>query len=111
MCVPILGLTATQGGLFLGSLGLGLASGLAQRSAARAAADQQYQSALITNESAERSLALQQEALADNLKETRASKAQESLAKTIQALQAKGRIRASEQAGLTVQLLLSLIHI
>ena len=49
MCVPILGLTATQGGLFLGSLGLGLASGLAQRSAARAAADQQYQSALITN--------------------------------------------------------------
>ena len=62
MCVPILGLTATQGGLFLGSLGLGLASGLAQRSAARAAADQQYQSALITNQSAERSLALQQEA-------------------------------------------------
>ena len=106
MCVPILGLTATQGGLFLGSLGLGLASGLAQRSAARAAADQQYQSALITNQSAERSLALQQEALADNLKETRASKAQERLAKTIQALQAQGRIRASEQAGLTVQLLL-----
>ena len=106
MCVPLLGLGATQGGLFLGSLGLGLASGLAQRNAARAAADQQYQSALITNESAERSLALQQEALADNLKETRASKAQESLSKTIQALQARGAIRASEQAGLTVQLLL-----
>ena len=106
MCVPILGLTATQGGLFLGSLGLGLASGLAQRSAARAAADQTYQSSVIANRSAEQAFAAQQEALADNLKETRASKAQESLAKTIQALQAKGRIRASEQAGLTVQLLL-----
>ena len=106
MCVPILGLTATQGGLFLGSLGLGLASGLAQRSAARAAADQQYQSALITNESAERSLALQQEALADNLKETRASSAQENLAKTIEGLQARGRTIASEQAGITVGYLL-----
>ena len=106
MCVPILGLTATQGGLFLGSLGLGLASGLAQRSAARAAADQTYQSSVIANRAAEQAFAAQQEALADNLKETRASKAQESLAKTIQALQAKGRIRASEQAGLTVQLLL-----
>ena len=38
--------------------------------------------------------------------ETAMKFAQESLAKTIQALQAKGRIRASEQAGLTVQLLL-----
>ena len=38
MCVPILGLTATQGGLFLGSLGLGLATGLSQRNAAIAAA-------------------------------------------------------------------------
>ena len=106
MCVAILGLTATQGGLFLGSLGLGLASGLAQRSAAQAAAEQTYQSALISNKSAEQSFANQQEAIAAELRETRASKAQEKLAKTIQGLQAKGRIRASEQAGLTVQLLL-----
>ena len=106
MCVAILGLTATQGGLFLGSLGLGLASGLAQRSAAQAAAEQTYESALIANKSAEQSFANQQEATAAELRETRASKAQEKLAKTIQALQAKGRIRASEQAGLTVQLLL-----
>jgi len=111
MCVfaggaGLLGLGSAASNLFVGSLALSAATGIAQRNAARAAADQTYQSALITNESAERSLALQQEALADNLKETRASKAQESLAKTIQALQAKGRIRASEQAGLTVQLLL-----
>ena len=106
MCVPILGLTATQGGLFLGSLGLGLATGLSQRSAAIAAADRTYQSALIANRSLEQSSARQQEATAAQLKETRASQAQEKLAKTIEGLQAKGRIRASEQAGLTVQMLL-----
>ena len=106
MCVAGLGLGAKAGGLFLGSLGLNLATGLAQRSAAQAAAEQTYQSALISNKSAEQSFANQQEAIAAELRETRASKAQEKLAKTIQGLQAKGRIRANEQAGLTVQLLL-----
>ena len=106
MCVAVLGLGKTAGGLFLGSLGLNLATGLAQRSAAQAAAEQTYQSALISNKSAEQSFANQQEAIAAELRETRASKAQEKLAKTIQGLQAKGRIRANEQAGLTVQLLL-----
>ena len=106
MCVAVLGLGKTAGGLFLGSLGLNLATGLAQRSAAQSAAEQTYQSALIANKSAEQSFANQQEATAAELRETRASKAQEKLAKTIQGLQAKGRIRANEQAGLTVQLLL-----
>ena len=50
--------------------------------------------------------AAKQEALADNLKETRASSAQENLAKTIEGLQARGRTIASEQAGLTGGLLL-----
>ena len=106
MCVAVLGLGAKAGGLFLGSLGLGLATGLAQMSAAQSAADQTYRSTLITNESLERSSALQQEALAVELKETRASKAQEKLAKTIQGLEAKGRIKAGEQTGITTQLLL-----
>jgi len=106
MCVPVLGLGAVQSGLFLGSLGLGLASGIAQRNAARAAADQQYQSALIQNRSAEQAFANQQEALAAQLKETRANAAEDKFAKTIETLQAQGRIRASEQAGLTVQMLL-----
>ena len=106
MCVAVLGVGKAAGGLFLGSLGLNLATGLAQRSAAQAAAEQTYQSALISNKSAEQSFANQQEAIAAELRETRASKAQEKLAKTIQGLQAKGRIRANEQAGLTVQLLL-----
>ena len=115
MCLPAIGTALTGGaltagsgaGLFAASLGLNLASGLAQRSAAQAAADQTYQSALIANRSAEQAFTAQQEAIAAQLKETRASKAQEKLAKTIQALQAKGAIRASERAGLSVNLLLA----
>ena len=102
--LPALG--AGVGPLFAASLGLNLATGLAQRSAAQSAAEQTYQSALIANDSLERSSTLQQEALGAELKETRASKAQEKLAKTIQALEAQGRIKASEQSGLTTQLLL-----
>ena len=87
------------------SIAVNLASGLAMRSAAQQAAEQTYQSALRSNQSAEHSFALQQEATAAQLRETRASSAQEKLAKTIQGLQARGRIRASERAGLTVRLL------
>ena len=87
------------------SIAVNLASGLAMRSAAQQAAEQTYQSALRSNQSAEQSFALQQEATAAQLRETRASSAQEKLAKTIQGLQARGRIRASERAGLTVRLL------
>ena len=115
MCLPAIGTALTGGaltagsgaGLFAASLGLNLATGLAGRAAAQAAADQQYQSALIANRSAEQSFTAQQEAIAAQLKETRASRAQEKLAKTIQALQAKGAIRASERAGLSVNLLLA----
>ena len=111
MCVgafpAIGGLAAgTQSALFAASLGLNLASGLAQRSAAQSAANQQYQSALIAQRSAEESFARQQEALGAQLKETRASSAQEKLAATIRGLQTQGTIRASERAGLTVGLLL-----
>ena len=106
MCVAGLGLGAKAGGLFLGSLGLNLATGLAQRSAAQAAAEQTYQSSLIANRSAEQAFAAQQEALGTQLKESRASKAQEKQAATIRGLQAKGAIQASGRAGLTIDLLL-----
>ena len=88
MCVAVLGLGAkrwTVSWIF----GCNLATGLAQRSAAQAATEQTYQSALISNKSAEQSFANQQEAA--GVRETRASKAQEKLAKTIQGLQAKGQ--------------------
>ena len=115
MCLPAIGTALTGGaltagsgaGLFAASLGLGLASNLAQRSAAQAAANQTYQASLIANRSAEQAFTAQQEATAARLKETRASAAQEKLAKTIQSLQAKGRIRASERAGLSINLLLA----
>ena len=108
MCVaPIFSALGSAGPLFAASLGLNLVSGLAQRSAAQAAAEQTYQSSLIANRSAEQSFAAQQAATADQLKETRKSSAQEALAKTIQGLQARGAIRATERAGLTVNLLLA----
>ena len=108
MCVAALpALGPGVGGLFLGSLGLNLVSGLAQRSAKQAAARRAYQAALIGNRSAEQAFARNQEALGAQLKETEASKAQEKLARTIQALQARGSLRATERAGLTVNLLLA----
>ncbi len=111
MCVAafpaIGGLGSAASGLFAASLGLNLVSGLAQRSAAQAAADQTYQSSLIANRSAEQAFAAQQEGLAAQLKETRASQAQEKQAATIRGLQAKGAIKASGRAGLTVDLLLA----
>jgi len=94
MCVAALpALGPGVGGLFAASLGLNLASGLAQRSAAQAAANQTYQSSLIANRSAEQAFAAQQEALAAQLKESSASKAQERMAISLRSLQAKGNIK------------------
>ena len=107
MCVAALPpLASGVGGLFAASLGLNLFSGLAERSAKQAAARRAYQAALIGNRSAEQAFARQQEALGAQLKETEASKAQEKLAASLRGLQAQGRLRASERAGLTVGLLL-----
>jgi len=111
MCVaafPAIGGLAAgaQSALFAAGLGLNLATGLAQRSAAQAAANQTYQSSLIANRSAEQAFAAQQEALAAQLKESRASKAQDKQAATIRGLQARGAVKASGRAGLTVDLLL-----
>ena len=100
-----LGAGATSG-LFALSLGLNAATALAQRSAAQAAANQTYRASVIANRSAEQAFAAQQEALAAQLRESRASKAQEKQAATIRGLQAKGAIKASGRAGLTVDLLL-----
>tara|TARA_E500000305_G_scaffold84416_2_gene70359 strand:- start:2062 stop:2631 length:570 start_codon:yes stop_codon:yes gene_type:complete len=111
MCLPaaagagLFGL-GSAGPLFAASLGLNLVTGLAGRSAAQASANRVYESSLIANRSAEQALAAQQEATAAQLKETQASSAQSKLAKTIKGLEARGAIRANEQAGLTVQMLL-----
>ena len=80
------------------SVAVSLASGLAMRSAAIQNANNTYNAALRSNQSLEQSFIAQQEATAAQLKETRKSSAQENLAKTIQGLQVRGRIRASERA-------------
>ena len=97
----------TVAGMVAGSVGLNLFSGLAMRNAAKEQARQTYQMALQANKSAEESFGNQQSALGLRQRENQASSAQEKLAKTIRGLQARGAIKASERAGLTVNLLLA----
>jgi len=111
MCPPVIGavtgaLGQQVGGLFLGSLGLNAVTALAGRSAAQAAARGVFDESLRASESADKSLSRQAEAAGQSIFEQRASSAQEKLAKTIQGLQARGALRASERSGLTVGLLL-----
>ena len=111
MCVAAIpaigGLAAgSQSGLFLASLGIQGARMLQQNRAARQAANYQYEAARRQALSAERAFAQQQEGLAANLKETRAAKAQERLAATVQGQQARGAIAATEGlSGRTASLL------
>ena len=111
MCVAAIpaigGLAAgSQSGLFLASLGIQGARMLQQNRAARQAANYQYEAARRSALSAERAFAQQQEGLAANLKETRAAKAQERLAATVQGQQARGAIAATEGlSGRTASLL------
>ena len=67
-----------------------------QNRRAKQMANYQYQAAARSAQSAERAFAQQQEGLASNLKETRAAKAQERLAATVQGQQARGAIAATE---------------
>ena len=107
MCVAALPALGSQvGTLFGASLGINLASNLIGRSAAQQQAAQVAQQSQIAARSAEQSFANQQAALGQRLSEQRASSAQEKLAATIKGLQARGALRASERAGLTVGLLL-----
>tara|TARA_R100000734_G_scaffold19110_1_gene18175 strand:- start:1186 stop:1761 length:576 start_codon:yes stop_codon:yes gene_type:complete len=102
----LFGLGASASNLFLASLGLTAASGLAQRSAAKSTANQTFQSSLIANQSAEDSKRLQQQALSEQKSETEKASAQDIFAKNIESLIASRKIVASERAGTTVGLLL-----
>ena len=107
MCVaPIFSALGSAGPLFAASLGINLISGLAQRSAAQAAANQTFQSSLIANQSAEDAKRSQQQALSEQKSETEKASAQDIFAKNIQSLIASRKIVASERAGTTVGLLL-----
>ena len=87
-------------------LGLTVANSFVQRAAARDRANQTYNQALIANQSAEDDKRQKQLALAERKAEEEKFAAQDKFAKTIDALQTKASIVASEQAGTTIGLLL-----
>ncbi len=87
-------------------LGLTIANSFVQRAAAQQRADQVYNQALLANQSAEDDKRQKQLALAEKKAEEEKFAAQDKFAKTIDALQTKASIVASEQAGTTLGLLL-----
>jgi len=108
MCVgaALLGGAGTAATAFNIGLGLTVANSFAQRAAAQQRADQTYNQALLANQSAEADKRQKQLALAERRAEEEKFAAQDKFAKTIDALQAKRAIVASEQAGTTIGLLL-----
>ena len=108
MCVgaALLGAGTTAATAFNIGLGLTVANAFAGRAAARDRANQTYNQALLANQSAEDDKRQKQLALAERKAEEEKFAAQDKFAKTIDALQAKASIVASEQAGTTVGLLL-----
>jgi|TARA_A100001518_G_C1221308_1_gene65799 hypothetical protein len=107
MCVAVaLGLTGKAATAFNIGLGLTVANSFVQSAAARSAANQTYNQALIANQSAEADKRQKQLALSERKAEEEKFAAQDKFAKTIDALQASRSIIASEQAGTTVGLLL-----
>ena len=107
MCVAAaIGLTGAAATAFNVGLGLTVANAFVQRSAAQSAANQTYNQALLAQQSAEDDKRQKQLALAERKAEEEKFAAQDKFAKTIDALQAKRAIVASEQAGTTIGLLL-----
>ena len=82
--------------LFYAGLGIKGVQMVQQNKAGRQAANYQYEAARRTALSAEQGFAQQQAGLASNLGETRAAKAQERLAASVQGMQARGAIAATE---------------
>jgi len=110
MCVgaALLGAGASTSAVAAFNIGLGLtaANAFIGRAAAQQRADQVYNQALLANQSAEADKRQQQLALAERKAEQEKFAAQDKFAKTIDALQSKRAIVASEQAGTTIGLLL-----
>jgi len=108
MCVgaALFGVGTAAATAFNVGLGLTVANAFVQRSAAKSAADQTYNQALLAQQSAEADKRQKQLALAERKAEEEKFAAQDKFAKTIDALQASRSIIASEQAGTTIGLLL-----
>ena len=108
MCVgaALLGTGTAAATAFNVGLGLTAANAFLGRAAAQQRADQVYNQALLANQSAEADKRQKQLALSERKAEEEKFAAQDKFAKTIDALQAKSSIVASEQAGTTIGLLL-----
>ena len=99
MCaaIPALGLTSKlAGGLFLGSLAIGVASTVQAQRVANQQASYAYESARRSALSADAALAAQQEAVSARLREERQAAAQKRQEASIKQLEAQGAIAATE---------------
>ena len=103
----ILGLGGTVSNMFLGQLAIsGVTAGL-QYQQQQKVANYQYEAAQRAAESANQAFIDQQEGLNARLREEKQAAEQEKFKVRQKVLQAKGAIRATERAGLTVDLLLA----
>ena len=91
---------------FYAALGLGATKKYFDYKRENKIAKFQQNAALAEAESANEAFIAEQEGLASRLKEERKANAQEQLALARKGLQAQGQVRASERAGLTIDMLL-----
>ena len=99
MCaaIPALGLTSKlAGGLFLGSLAIGVANTVQAQRVANQQASYAYESARRSALSADAAFAAQQEAVSARLREERQAAAQKRQEASIKQLEAQGAIAATE---------------
>ena len=103
MCVAALG---AVGPMFGAQLAISAVTGLLQYQQQAKVANYQYQAAYKAAESANQAYVDQTEALNSRLREEKQAAEQEKFKVKKKVLQAKGAIRATERAGLTIDLLL-----
>jgi len=103
----LFGLGAAASNMFLANLGIAAITGGMQYAQGQKVANYQYEAAQRAAESANQAFIDQQEGLNARLREEKQAAEQEKFKASKQVLQAKGAIRATERAGLTVDLLLA----
>ena len=106
MCVAVAGLTAIQTA-FAAQLALSAVTGIAEYQAQRQRTKYQYEAAVRAAEAANQAYVDQTEALNSRLREEKQAAEQEKFKAAKQSLKAQGAIRATERAGVTVDLLLA----
>mgnify|MGYP003137207537 CR=1 FL=1 len=103
----LFGLGAAASNLFLAQLGITAVTGVLQYQQGKKVANYQYEAAQRAAESANQAFVAQQEGLNARLREEKQAAEQQKFDVARKTLQAKGAIRATERAGLTIDLLLA----